>query len=344
VHLINTKKNPVVTVLMPVYNGEKYLREAISSILAQTFPDFEFFIINDGSTDHSAEIIGAYADPRIRLVHNEKNLGLIATLNKGLDLAQGEYIVRMDQDDISLPGRLERQIEYMNNNPNVGICGAWVQIIGEDAGTVKFPVESDDIKCYLLFYSCIAHPTVIMRKALMNKFSLRYEHGYQVAEDWELWQRSSSCFPMANIPEVLLKYRSSPESFSQVQRANQIRTENNIDIKALNKLGIDFTEEELELHRNVWHWNIPVASDILRRTDVWLRNLQQANQGRIIYPEPAFSRMLAERWLFACSVSSELGWEAWQMFWDSPLSRYIAQHQFKKMVFFIKCVLKWKRK
>ena len=120
--------NPKVTVLMPVYNGEKYLKEAITSILLQTFDDFEFLIINDGSSDASVDIIQSFRDPRIRLVHNDTNIGLIATLNKGLKLAHGKYVARMDQDDISLPRRLEKQTYFMDNNPDVGVCGTWIKL------------------------------------------------------------------------------------------------------------------------------------------------------------------------------------------------------------------------
>ena len=120
-----------VTVLMPVYNGEMYLREAIDSILHQTFTDFEFLIINDGSTDNSETIILSYDDSRIRYEKNDSNLKLIATLNKGIELAKGKYIVRMDADDISIPDRIEKQVAFLEKNPDVGICGSWFTAFGQ---------------------------------------------------------------------------------------------------------------------------------------------------------------------------------------------------------------------
>ena len=122
--------NPLVTVLMSVYNGEKYLERAIKSILNQTFKDFEFLIINDGSTDNSVKIIQSFNDLRLRLIHNESNIGLIKTLNKGLKLSNGKYIARMDCDDISLPKRLSIQASFMEKYPEIGVCGSWVKIIG----------------------------------------------------------------------------------------------------------------------------------------------------------------------------------------------------------------------
>ena len=124
-------KTPKITVLMPVYNGEKYLKESIESILKQTFRDFEFLIINDTSTDESEKIIRSFKDSRIKLIKNEKNIGLTKSLNKGLDLAKGEYMARMDADDISLPKRLEIQVAFMDKNPKIGVIGAWAKVIGE---------------------------------------------------------------------------------------------------------------------------------------------------------------------------------------------------------------------
>ena len=187
--------SPKVTVLMPVYNGEQYLREAIDSILSQTFADFDFLIIDDGSTDLSEEIIKTYRDSRIGLVHNGKNRGLINTLNKGLDLSQGEFIARMDCDDISLPTRLQKQLLFMESNSHIGVCGTWVETIGDDPGHIfQYPTDPQKIQSQLLFDSPLAHPSVIMRRSLLDKFHLRYNPQYLHAEDWFFWQRCSFFF------------------------------------------------------------------------------------------------------------------------------------------------------
>lgn len=122
---------------MPVYNAQEYIREAIDSILNQTFSDFEFIIINDGSTDNSVEIIKNYNDPRIVLVDNTENKGLVSVLNQGLQLAQGEYIARMDADDISLPNRFMEQVNYLDKHPQVGILGAWFHIFGDKINRIE---------------------------------------------------------------------------------------------------------------------------------------------------------------------------------------------------------------
>lgn len=214
--------NPRVTVLMPVYNGEKYLREAIESILRQTFTDFEFLIINDGSTDKSVEIIESYKDTRIRLVNNEKNIKLIATLNKGIELARGEYIARMDCDDISLPNRLEKQVVFMDSHPDVGVCGTWAKVIDEN-GHIKRAIKTltgKSIKKLCWRPSPFIHSTVMIRTALLRKN--RYCEDFRHAEDYELWLRLFDKTTFFNIKDYLLYYRMHTENVSSSNRELQL--------------------------------------------------------------------------------------------------------------------------
>ena len=211
-----SNENPKVTVLMPVYNGEKYLREAIDSILNQTFTDFEFLIVNDGSTDGSVDIINSYSDPRIRLINNETNLKLPAALNRGLDAARGQYIARMDCDDISLPERLARQVAFMDNYPAYGLCGTNMiivtiekQVIGQCWGDTSVPFE-----WILLWENPIAHPTVMLRREVLDTFNLRYRE--LLSEDTDLWSRLVLHARIIRLHADLLYYRSRPDgAFSQ---------------------------------------------------------------------------------------------------------------------------------
>lgn len=212
---------------MPVYNGERYLRGAIESILQQTFADFEFLIINDASADLSVAITESYKDPRIRLVHNEYNLGLIASLNRGLNLATGEYIARMDCDDISLPERFEKQVEYMEKNPDFGVLGTGFYIIDDSGKKVTdnncyqfpnyhFPLQNDLINWALCFYNPIAHPTVLMRKDILKEVD-----GYNLSalhcEDYDLWCRLSRVTKLANLGDALVCLRKHKENITSVR-------------------------------------------------------------------------------------------------------------------------------
>lgn len=336
--------NPKVTVLMPVYNGEKYIRDAIESILEQTFTDFEFLIINDGSTDRSVEIIRSYNDSRIRLVHNERNLGLIATLNKGLDLAQGEYIARMDCDDISLPERLRTQVEYMDTHPEIGVCGTKVKAISDKGSLLRrCHVDAGLIKSRLVFGSAIAHPSVILRRDFVEKFSLRYNARFTKAEDYEFWVRCSDHFPLTNINKVLLLYRLHPEQTKRIFKDIQKKTSNEIRFMQIKKLGINPSEEELELHQNLSTFNYQSSEDFLKHVNSWLLKLSHVNKKNNHYPEPSFSEVLSERWFHSCNNATKLGLMTWKIYWQSPLSKGIRLGYNQKVTFFIKCLIRMKR-
>ncbi|MFC5269470.1 glycosyltransferase family 2 protein [Adhaeribacter terreus] len=205
---------PRLTVLMPVYNAEKFLAEAIESILNQTFQDFEFIIIDDGSTDRSVEIVRSFSDPRIRFYQNEKNLGISLTLNKGISLAQTEIIARMDSDDISYPQRLEKQYAYLQENPDCALVSSLVRVISEDKAFIRQDKFKSELFYYNLTFICwIYHPTIMFRKsaaASVRNYSTTY------AEDYELFWQLTRKFKFYNLPDVLLDYRETSQSLCQV--------------------------------------------------------------------------------------------------------------------------------
>ncbi|NVM23939.1 MAG: glycosyltransferase, partial [Desulfobacterales bacterium] len=207
--------SPKVTVLMSVYNGEKYLREAIDSILNQTFEDYEFLIIDDGSTDGTAAILGSYHDLRMKVVRNEENMGLTKSLNKGLTIAKGGYIARMDADDISLPERLQKQVEYLEVHPEIGVVGTWADYTDEHGvsrGAWRFPTEPALVGWWIILGGfCLAHPSVMMRFDVIKRLGF-YDPEAIYAQDCELWTRANSVTRLANIPEVLLRYRYQEKS------------------------------------------------------------------------------------------------------------------------------------
>ncbi len=223
-----------VCVLLPVYNGESYIREAVTSILSQTFAAFDLYLIDDGSTDKTLDILKSIADERLHLIGNERNLGLIETLNKGLALAiskQYRYIVRMDADDICLPQRIEKQVAFMEMHPEVGLCGSWVEEFN-DKGTIRISKRSAQhtkIASELFFQNTIWHPSVIMRTAVLAAHNIRYEAEFVHAEDYALWCRLASVTQLANLQEVLLKYRVHQSNVSVVYGESQRKTAVNIN-------------------------------------------------------------------------------------------------------------------
>lgn len=215
---------PQVTVLMPVYNGNRFLREAIESILNQTFTDFEFLIIDDGSTDNSVETISSYADPRIRLVRNVTNIGVARTLNKGIGLARGDYIARMDADDVSLPRRIEIQLSFMKENPETDVLATRVALIdakGNDQGSWEADhtaTTHDEIRRRLPDSNCIAHPTVMMRRSIASRYGYREDQLH--AEDYDLWLRlTADNLKIEKIGDPLLRYRVHTKSITFASNA-----------------------------------------------------------------------------------------------------------------------------
>lgn len=205
-----------ISVVLPVYNTkEEYLRESIESILTQTFGDFELILINDGSTNNAEDIILSYKDQRIRYIKNEENLGLIKTLNKGLKLAQGEYIARMDADDISRPQRFEKQADFLDKNPEVDILGTWFNYFPRQR-IVQTQTQDKQIKEHMIVNSNqIGHPTVMFRKKIVSQLNAYYDEEATYAEDYALWLSLLDRAVFANLPEVLLDYRIHPTSICQ---------------------------------------------------------------------------------------------------------------------------------
>jgi glycosyltransferase involved in cell wall biosynthesis len=241
---------PKITVLMPVYNCELYIKEAVESILNQTCSDFEFLIIDDASTDKTVSIIKSYQDSRIQLIEKPLNTGLTNSLNLGLRLARGKYIARMDGDDISVPERFAKQITFLEANPDVVLCGAWFNIVGSNK-LVKVPEHHDAIKLALLRGNCIAHPTVMMRKEILDEFSISYEEQKEAAEDYDLWVRLLMLGKLHNLQEVLLGYRMHNAQVSSKRMLQQNRITIATRLKLLNALDYKMDVFEIDVLKKI---------------------------------------------------------------------------------------------
>jgi len=201
---------------MPTYNDGQYLRQAIDSILGQTFTDFEFIIVNDGSIDDTEEIISSYSDPRIKHLKNRQNTGNTNARNRGMEAAVGKYIAIMDSDDVSVLNRFEVQFNYLEKHPEIGILGG-SKIFFDEREWYKryYPKDTEYIKSFLLFKNAVGQPTVMPRREIINKFNLYYNPDYENAEDFDLWYRAALAgVKIANLDEVVLYYRQSESQMS----------------------------------------------------------------------------------------------------------------------------------
>jgi len=248
---------PFISVLMPVYNCEKYIQTAIESVLNQTFSNFELLIIDDKSTDTTVEIIQQFHDERIRLVVKEKNSGYTNSLNWGIENANGSYIARMDGDDICLSTRFEKQVSFLEANPDIIACGASSIIIGTDT-VVNVPENYEAIKLALLRGNCMIHPSIMFRKKSINEFSIYYDISKEPAEDYDLWARLVILGELHNLQEVLLHYRVHENQVSNIRNQNQNNIAKECKFKLLSHLPFAKVDKEINVLKKFIAADLPI--------------------------------------------------------------------------------------
>lgn len=238
-----------VSVIMSTLNTpEAYLRASIESVLNQTFSDFEFIIVDDGSTANDCEIIESYDDPRILLLRNGTNRGLPYSLNRGIEAATGKYLMRMDSDDISLPFRMYEQYEYMESHPDIDILGIMAWKFGSKSGIMGAGIIAQEMNIMMFFKNRLIHPGVMIRKAFLVEHNLRYNEDFKRSQDYELWSRAMKYGKIALLPKVAIKYRVHEKQASAANADDQKRMCYAICCNMLSELAIDLTQEQYEMH------------------------------------------------------------------------------------------------
>lgn len=343
---INTSstRKPLVSVVMPVYNGERFVAEAIRSILRQTLGNFEFIIVNDGSNDATAGILEAFrqGDDRIA-IHHEK-LGFAGALNLACEMARGKFIARMDADDLSLPDRLLHQVKFFERCPEIGICGTWFKTLATTRGLVhKLPVAHEQIRCHLLFNSAMLHPSVMIRSDSLHRHGLKYDSQYREASDYSLWVNAANYVRLANLPEVLIYYRIHENQVSRSDCDNQMDYARQIRLEQLNRLNIQPTSNEIDLHQAISTYRFPPSEQFLSGSERWLVKLHDANNASGIYDTTLFSRLLFEKWYSICTRSAYLGTLAYEQFYQSRLSTFNKLDPWRRSKFFVKCLAQARR-
>lgn len=322
-------KSPKVTVFIPVYNREHYIGDAIESILAQTFSDFEILLVDDGSTDSSADKIRSFSDPRIRLVCNEENLGIPKTRNKGVELARGEYMAMLDSDDRAYPKRLEKQIAFLDNHPEYAQVGSWCRMMDAQGRILekikRQPALSDDIHAQFLFRCAMSNRSIMARTTILQEFG--YRNDFPRCQDYELHVRLAKKFKLGNIPECLVYGRIHPQQITEQTSDLGDAKKHEIISGQLHELGVTFSQEDLEPHLTLSRMRkshfVPDA-DYLQWAQEWLERLQQANTQTHRYAEPAFSHALSKKWLQACwTARKKIGWAIGKYFFSSTLSKHV---------------------
>lgn len=307
---------PLISTIMPVYNAAPFVREAVESVLAQTMGDFELIIVEDASTDCSREVLAGITDPRCRVLTNAANRGAAETKNRGIEIARGEFVAFLDADDIAVPQRFARQVEWLRAHPNVGVLGSSIEHIdtsGKSLGAFDL-AEADPrvLRARLLFQNRLAQSSVMLRASALN--GLRFRREFEPAEDYDLWVRMEC--DLAIMGETLVRYRLHEQSVSATKSAAMLRAVKAIHAAQLSKLGLS---DSGDCHPAVIAPE-PIASrDVLKSIERWLRGLRNANQAVGAYAPDIFDRELHARWLAVGGRACQLGVAGWKFWRQSPL-------------------------
>ena len=294
-------KSGLVSVIMSNYNTpEEYLRASIESVLNQTYKNFEFIIIDDCSTDSSLGIIKSYNDKRIILIENEVNLGITKSLNRGLAVAKGEYIARMDADDICLPERFEKQVCYLKEHPDTIVCGTGVELIGDwqDRHSNKFICreipERDLFKVYLLFgnYPNIVHPTAMFNHKIIKENNIKYDERYPVAQDYKMWVTCCNYGECVNLKETLLYYRVHGEAVSSSKTDKQYACAVMNMKEQLATIGVVLKDGSEEIHYNFLSKRQPYDLCYKR----WIKKIISQNAKYGTYNYQKLEAVLWKKW------------------------------------------------
>ena len=298
--------SPLVSVVMPVYDAAEYLEQSVNSILKQSLRDFEFIIVDDGSTDDSPKILDHYQelDSRVRVLHQE-NSGIGISLNRAMAIAAGKYIARMDSDDISLAKRLSKQAAFMESHPEIGICGTPCRYFGDRRGVGRPVTESAKIKSKLLFWPVMIHPTVMMRRQLIVDKGLFYRADFKEGEDYELWFRFSQCCRMANMREPLVLVRMHDDQKHRCFDDSQDEWGNRVRREAIRALGIEPSREDIELHLSLCRRGFRKSRDYVNRVEDWLCRLLDANERSRVLDTDTLAQVLFECWCPVCAFADE---------------------------------------
>lgn len=289
------------SIVLPVYNAEKYLPTTIESILSQTFSDFTLVAVDDCSTDRSLEILHSFQDERMQIIENSCHHGITHALNQELASAEGELIFRMDADDICLPHRLQHQVEFMKNHPQIFACGTDTDLIDSTGKIVGHRDTQKGDQCIkialFLGETSLAHPSVVMRAALVKLHQLQYSEKYPYAEDYELWCRCSTFCLYENIPEALVQYRHHKESVSKAFNIRQRLSARKILAAHLYRLGLKASPEELNCHMQFsLGLNDETTMPMKVHFTQWRDNLIRWNRHSGVFDPPVFEAALELRY------------------------------------------------
>lgn len=284
----------LASVLLPNYNNGPYLKEAVDSVLNQSFRDFELIFVDDGSTDNSLEVIRSFNDARIKVFQKEKNSGIVDTLNLGIDQCNSEFIIRMDGDDISKPGRFEKLVSYMRKHPEIGVCSSALELFGTVHAIRKVESGTRLLKAGMIHGSTVPHAPCIMRTSVLKQHNIYYRNDHPHMEDYDLFFRLKNVTDFENLKEILYLYRITGNNVTVKNDHTRSSRFKKIYGEVLNELKIEITEKNIGMHYEFFQV-VPLTyevSDFLNHVD----QLIKQNIKWRIYPEKEFLAVLTKIW------------------------------------------------
>jgi glycosyltransferase involved in cell wall biosynthesis len=336
-------REPLVSVVMPVYNAEKYVKESVESILNQTYKNFELIVIDDGSKDKSFEIVAELAakDKRIKLLKNDRNLGVSATRNKCIDFSDGEYVALMDSDDISLPKRLEKQVAFLSENRELGLLGSSVEVIneaGEIVGVWKYPETHDEISVEMIFSSPFASSSVIIRRDAVTR--VKYNEDLIVAEDYDFYSRLSKNTKTHNLKDTLVKYRINSKGLTRNNLSEMENKSADVAYLYLNSQRLNLGKTYFIELRKLMSGKT-IEKDNMLKIEQHLLDIKRQLVQNTSLSNQAINSVFQEKWFNICKKGAYNGMSVYRHFFESDLFKSEIDI-FKKIKFFIKCFLRLK--
>lgn len=333
---------PLISVLLPVFNAEKYLGKAIESVLNQTYTHFELLLINDGSSDGSKQIIESFSDARIRFIDNQENRGLIKVLNQGLGLAKGKYIARMDADDICHLERFQKQIDFLENHPDHGVCGTHIKLI--DTGEIiKRPLKDAELRWWIFKGSPLAHPSVLMRREVLVQHELQYHTEAYLVEDFDLWWRMSLHCKMANLDEVLLDYRVHAEQESSKSEKQWENLNKNLQL-FIEHIGIQTRVFSSKFIADLLAKHLVFDPNNFQLQFKFFTELLNSKKAVNYFGEEAINMKFEECAVFSLKNLNHFSFQLLPGIMDKKFRKFLMLAQIPIVLFVIKCVLNWKTK
>lgn len=314
---------PKVSVILPVYNVAPHIEATLNSLLAQTFRDFELLVFDDCSPDGTAAVVERVAatDARLRFFRNPRNLGRAGTDNAALAYATGEYIAKMDGDDLCHPERLARQVAYLEQHTDINVVGSWMQNFGSSTYLNRYPAHPDDARVLTLFTLPTGNPSVMLRASLFREQGMHYDATLRQSEDYDFFGRYIGQLRLATLPEALIQYRVPPDAHKKAILSERATVADEVRERLLQAWQLPATPHELRLH-NFGIMGPALADFTLSEVEAWLQKLLRHNEQHPLFEPAALRRGLGERWFEVCYKYPGRRLAAVRQYYRSPLAAY----------------------